>query len=489
MRLPWMCFPRTVLMRTAVVLVLAVGVILGAALFLFADQRTEALTALGGKNAAERVAGLVQAVEDSPENYRPQLLRSMESPGFRVGWGAAPLLQASDQELLGLPAQVARHLRDALPDREIRISAKPPGPPPMEFSGPPPDRRPEPEGLVPHPGDMPPPLSSPPWMRRAPPGDPASGMRMEPLLRISVRLNDESWLNVIAPLEPGETLWRGRFLGPLLAALLAVMVVALWAVRQATLPIARFARAAERLGVDVDAPPMAETGPREVRHAAQAFNQMQARIRRFVQDRTLMLAAISHDLRTPITRLKLRAEFVEDEEERTRMLADLDEMERMIASTLAFARDDAAHEERHPTDLATMMQGLTDDLLARGETASYSGPESLVIAARPIALKRAVANLLENAIKYGHCARVSLRHEPGQAVLSIDDDGPGIPEAQHERVFAPFVRLETSRNRGTGGTGLGLAVARAAVRAHGGDIHLSNRAEGGLTVTVSLPIT
>ncbi|MBC7905529.1 MAG: two-component sensor histidine kinase, partial [Rhodospirillaceae bacterium] len=198
--------------------------------------------------------------------------------------------------------------------------------------------------------------------------------------------------------------------------------------------------------------------------------------------RTQLLAAISHDLRTPITRMKLRAEFVEDEVERGKMLADLDEMERMIAATLAFARDDAAREDRRQVDVAALVQGLSEDL-----GAAYDGPDSLVLPARPMALKRAVANLIDNAVKYGAPARTYLTEDDGQVVITMDDSGPGIPEAEFERVFAPFVRLEASRNRETGGTGLGLSVARAAARAHGGDITLANRLEGGLRVHLSLP--
>jgi signal transduction histidine kinase len=224
-----------------------------------------------------------------------------------------------------------------------------------------------------------------------------------------------------------------------------------------------------------------------VRKAAVAFNVMQGRIRRFVEDRTQMLAAISHDLRTPITRLRLRAEFVDDDEQRAKMLADLEEMEGMIAATLAFARDDAAREPRVRVDVASLVQGLVEDMAAAGGAASYTGPDTLVAEARPSALKRAVANLVDNGAKYGGAVRAYLSESPDEVVVTLDDDGPGIPEADHERVFAPFVRLETSRSRDTGGTGLGLAVARAAARAHGGDIRLANRPEGGLRVTLTLP--
>lgn len=448
--------PDTLLGRTALVLVVAILMALAAALFMFADQRSEALAALGGRNAAERVASMVKLLEATQPDNRRATLHNMDTPGFRAGWGINPVV-ADPSEQGGIAGAVARHLQKTMEDHEIRVSTRPP-PDPPEMGG---------RGGGSHFRGM---------------GGNGFGFIHGPALRISVRLEDGSWLNVLSPLDGGEPLWRPRFLGSLLAALVAVTVAALWGVSRASRPFATFAAAAERLGVDVAAPPLAETGPREIRSAAHAFNVMQGRIRRFVEDRTLMLAAISHDLRTPITRMKLRAEFVEDDIERSKMLADLDEMERMIAATLAFARDDAAREDRRQVDVAVLVQGLAEDL--GGE---YTGPDSLVLPARPMALKRAVANLIGNAVKYGGTARASLAETDGQVVITIDDDGPGIPEVEFERVFAPFVRLEASRNRETGGSGLGLSVARAAARAHGGDIILANRPEGGLRVCLSLP--
>jgi len=452
--------PDTVVGRTALVLVAALALSLAAALAVFAVHRSEALMAQGVRNAAERVAGLAHLLEQENAGERALRLRSMETFGFRAGWGSEPLVGEAGEDEAGLSVAMGGELRRRLPNQEVRVSTRP-SPQPPGFG----------QVVGPGPG---------PGLRRTGFG---------PALRISVRLGDSSWLNVFAPLDPPEPLWRPHFLVPVLLSVLMVAAVALLAVRRATRPFATFAAAAERLGVDVAAPGLAEAGPREVRRAAHAFNVMQRRIRRFVDDRTQMLAAISHDLRTPITRLKLRAEFVEDDAERIRMLADLDEMEKMIAATLAFARDDAAHEDRRPTDVAALVQGLVDDLAATGARASYAGLDRLVLAARPMALKRAVANLLDNAVKYGHGARAALAEgEDGDVRLVVDDDGPGIPEADRERVFSPFVRLETSRSRDTGGTGLGLSVARAAIRAHGGDIRLDNRPEGGLRVIVTLPV-
>ncbi|CCG40499.1 sensor histidine kinase [Magnetospirillum molischianum] len=488
-------WPDTVLGRTALVLVLALLLSVASAVMLFESQRQEALEAIGGRNAAERVGGLVAIAEQTEPDRRHGTLRRLDTPRFRVGWGTHPVVE--NDESFGLAAFVRDTLKVGLEGREIRVSARP-GP----VGGPATgmfgwngrsrdDNRPPPP---PPPGDDPSLLGpgTEPLPSRRSESQRSSGFgrshhMIGPALRISVRLADGSWLNVLAPLDPGVSLWRPRFVAPLLLGLVLVTLAALIAVRKATLPFAVFAAAAERLGVDVGAPPMEVTGPREVRRAAHAFNVMQDRIVRFVQDRTQMLAAISHDLKTPITRLRLRAEFIEDDEQRGKMLADLAEMEQMIASTLAFARDDAAREPGQRLDLAAMVQGMLEDMEDMGLTCSYDGPDSLVIAARPVALKRAIANLLDNAVKYGGRAGVGLAVSGGEIRLTIDDDGPGIPADSRERVFAPFVRLETSRSRDTGGTGLGLAVARAAVRAHGGDIALANRAEGGLRVTLSLP--
>ena len=215
---------------------------------------------------------------------------------------------------------------------------------------------------------------------------------------------------------------------------------------------------------------------------------MQKRLRSFIEDRTQMLAAISHDLRTPITRMRLRAEFVEDEEQRDKMLRDLDEMEAMIAATLSFARDDATREERVQIDLADLLQSLCDQAAdGGGLTADYTGPRRLAMFGAPMALKRAFSNLIDNALKYGHAAHVALDAGEGEVVIAIADDGPGIPDNQLDKVFAAFYRVESSRSRETGGVGLGLAVVRSILRGHGGDIELANRPEGGLRATVTLP--
>jgi signal transduction histidine kinase len=299
---------------------------------------------------------------------------------------------------------------------------------------------------------------------------------------------NDVWLNARVLLNVGEP--QGQYLPFIWLTTISVIIglIAFWGVRRAIVPLSVFASAAERLGVDVNAAPLDEGGPSEVKRAAHAFNTMQTRLQRFIQDRTQMLAAISHDLRTPITRLRLRAEFVDDDSQRRKMLNDLDEMEAMISATLVFARDDAANETATEVDAAAIVASLCADQAASGRDVIYSGPDSLGLVARPLAFKRAINNFVDNAVKYGNRAVVIMVPHENDVSIYIDDDGPGIPVSDMERVFAPFIRLERSRSRETGGTGLGLTIARNAVRSMGGDVYLSNRPEGGLRVTISLPI-
>jgi signal transduction histidine kinase len=263
--------------------------------------------------------------------------------------------------------------------------------------------------------------------------------------------------------------------------------MAVIAARRLARPISTFARAAERFGVDSTAAPIAEGGPREIRIAIRAFNRMQERLRRYVNDRTQMLAAMSHDLRTPLNRLRLRAEFIEDSEQQRRMFADLEAMNLMIDQTLAFTRDDARREPRRLVDLGVLVEDICEDAADGGASVSYAGPRGVNVCCRPTALGRAVANLVDNAVKYAGAVQVRLLPGPDRVVISIEDQGPGIPPDECEKVFAPFYRLDGSRNSDTGGVGLGLSVARTIAREHGGDITLANRGNRGLCARVELP--
>ena len=304
---------------------------------------------------------------------------------------------------------------------------------------------------------------------------------------ICARLRDGRWVNFRTTRIDQPPPWAGKTLQ--LLGLLCVVVIGtgLLIARKTARSMADLAEAANRFGRGEDPPRLPERGPREVRETIRAINLMQERLHKHLQDRSRLLAAVSHDLRTPITTLRLRAEYIEDREMRERTLATLAEMEAILSATLGFARDEAADESARSTDLAALIQSLVDDHADLGGDVSYAGPDRLIGRCRPLSLKRALSNLIDNAVKYGGRVWVELREEDGRRVIQIDDDGPGIPEGQLEKVFEPFFRLEASRNRETGGTGLGLSVARTIVHAHGGTLHLSNRTEGGLRALIRLP--
>lgn len=270
---------------------------------------------------------------------------------------------------------------------------------------------------------------------------------------------------------------------PLCLGLLAYVVA-----RMATRPLGGLARAATALGGDINQPPLPESGPSEVRHAAVAFNVMQARIRNYVAERTEMFAAITHDLQTPLTRLRLRLEKVADEDLRDKLVADMSAMQGMIREglDLAMSLDTGGMMQR--VDLDSLLSSVCADAVDTGQDVTLKGQTCVSILAIPIALQRCVSNLIDNAVKYGGYARVTATREGNKAVIRVSDGGPGIPEAQMEKVFDPFYRVETSRSRETGGTGLGLTIARNIARKHGGTLVLRNALGGGLECTLTLPL-
>ncbi len=296
------------------------------------------------------------------------------------------------------------------------------------------------------------------------------------------------WLNMRTLVRTQPPTFEGLALASVIATAAVLVIIVVFTVRRTTRPLRELAGAAERFGRGEAVAPLSEHGPSDVRQTVVAFNAMQDRLKRFVDDRTRMLAAISHDLRTPITSLRLRAEMVDDAETREAMMRTLADMQTMVEATLSFAKDEATAEATRTVDLAALLDSLCDDLAAIGKDVTFSeSDEKLAIACRPTALGRALRNLIENAVNYGVAARVAVRRADDAVVIEIDDDGPGIAEADRARVFEPFIRLETSRSKQTGGIGLGLSIARTIIHAHGGEIALVNRAEGGLRATVTLP--
>jgi signal transduction histidine kinase len=306
-------------------------------------------------------------------------------------------------------------------------------------------------------------------------------------LRLSNAAPAQRWLVLTVP---ADLLRRPDLLRLLLwwgLSLVGAVPLSLFVARRLTAPIRRFSAAADRLGLDMAASPVPERGPAELRSAAAAMNAMQRRITRFVDDRTQMLAAISHDLRTPISRLRLRAEALPQGGERAPMIADLKRLEQMIAATLDFARDASATEARCRIDLASLVESLCQELADLGEDAVYRGPAYLEFTCRPVAVGRALRNIMENAVEYGGNAEATILDRGDAIEIAVRDHGPGIPDGEQERVFEPFYRLDRARSGSHDGAGLGLSIARNIARAHGGDVTLENRAEGGCLVTMRLP--
>jgi signal transduction histidine kinase len=448
---------------TVVLLALLVGQALSLAIF--ADERRLALRAVNREQVLSRTASLVRLLGETPADLHGRILDAASSGQLRFRLEGTSAVD---------PA-VPRHARNHLAQRLAELIGEAgQGPVLVEVRD---ERR----------------------LRNLvgfAPVDDATGharywrepRHAPPLaLLISVGLPGGAWLNAGTSFAPPPDWARPSLASLGLSAGLVALVVVL-AVRRIVRPMGRLAAAADALGRGEASPPLPEAGPLEVRRTTRAFNRMQERLRRFVDDRTRMLAAIGHDLRTPITSLRLRAELVEEEETRERMLATLDEMQRIVEASLAFAREEASPEATRVVDLAALVESVVADLSDLGGEASFEGAPRTAYACRPASLRRAVRNLVENALAYGHRARVRLEAKPDGLRVTVADEGPGIPEAMLERVFEPFRRLEDSRSRDTGGIGLGLTIARTIARGHGGDVTLRNRPEGGLEATLVLPV-
>lgn len=303
-----------------------------------------------------------------------------------------------------------------------------------------------------------------------------------------IEMSDASWLMFSPPIRSWGLDETTRYMVVVLLVLISTALVALITTRRLATPLQRFAEGARRFGMDFRAPPIEPIGPQEIRQAILAFNAMQAQLQHFIRDRTQMLAAISHDLRAPLTRMRLRGEFIDDAEQQQRLFRDVDEMQAMINSALDFFRDDARLEPATQFDLAELVHTLLDDYRDQGYDLAFSGPLRLVYFGRPLGLKRVLTNLLENAIKYGREPSIEMLAGAGEVRIKVLDRGPGLPESSLEHVFTPFFRMEGSRNKSTGGVGLGLSAARAIVLEHGGELKLRNRPSGGLQALMVLPV-
>ncbi|MDA7429199.1 ATP-binding protein [Primorskyibacter aestuariivivens] len=453
-------WPQSVGAQLLVMLLLALGISQGLSLLVFSDERDRAVRAALGYEAAGRAANVAQLLDQAPEGLRSQIVLAANSPLVRFWIDDSPAVDHDSHDAQGIADRLRRTLGD--PPREVLVEIH--------------DRT----DAVPGVEDVP---NSMRQMHAA-----MLAERTGPLeLAMSIQLASGDWLNVRSMFHRPVAQWLVSDIAALaIAAILVTFVAVVTAVRIVR-PMRKLANASDRAGKGEQLAALPESGPQELRDTVRAFNRMQARIRRFVSGRTRMLAALGHDLRSPLTAMRLRLELIDESEDRDRLEALVDEMQTMVEATLAFARGEAETEETVAVDLRDLLQKLVAE--TKGVRIDGLGEAAAVVArVRPVALKRALRNLIDNAVRYGENAEVGLLRDRDAAIISISDNGPGLPEDQLEAVFEPFRRLETSRSRDTGGTGLGLAIARTVIRAHGGEVTLQNRKAGGLKATVELPL-
>ena len=404
--------------------------------------------------SVEDVAAALEGVATPPQSAPALLVERRSSPPSATNNGhRRPAFRSEMARTLGVDAS--------------RIVVSQPGPGPLPFGIP--RHRPS------------------PWNR---PGT-RPGRAFEPLMfgqfAVGVRQNDGTWLVAHTKKTAGIDPWQQRLLLVFGLAILGVSPLAWIFSRRLTAPIVLLSAGAQRLGRDPNAPPLTiRGGSPEVVDAVAAYNEMQSRLQRYVSERTAMVAAIAHDLRTPLTRLRFRAERASPEL-RDLFESDIEQMDAMIAGALGFVRDTSPPTRRERLELSALVETAMDDAAQLGGRLSFNRLECVHVTGDPLALKRLVANLIDNALKFGGSATATVYPSEQMGVVRIEDDGPGIPEDQMKAVFEPFRRLETSRNRDTGGSGLGLAVVQAIAASHGGEVVLANRAGGGLAAELRLP--
>jgi signal transduction histidine kinase len=469
--------PRSLFGR--LMLVLASGLLLAQLLSAAINlaERDRLLLRARGTQQAQRIADVVKLLDSLGPAERERIVSVLSVPPLVLSLHDAPrgatAAEADTPQARIFTALLRNSLGD---DRELHVepagfdTAWPPGPGP--------GYRP---GMMDGPGMMGPGMmGSGPGMGRAP-------LHRGPVLRTEVRLRDGRWARFDSEVPQGAAGLPWRLALTLAVLLGAVLVLSFVAVRWITRPLHVLAQAAEALGKDIHRPALPEAGPLEIQQAARAFNTMQARLARFIEDRTRMLTAMSHDLKTPITRMRLRAELMDDEELRQRFEVDLKEMESMVTHTLEFMRGLGGNELRQPVDVMALLESLQSDNEAMGRTVLIEGQADRPYPAQVSLLRRCLGNLIDNAALYGGRVTVKVEDTAQWLTLRVLDEGPGLPESELENVFEPFYRLEASRSRETGGTGLGLAIARNIAQTYGGSITLRNRAPHGLEAVLALP--
>ena len=453
--------PQSLFGQTLVVLLagLVVSHLIGA--WVYTADREQAVRAVGGMAAAQRIANITQLMSEAPADWRDRLVTAVSDPTFRVTLSTAPLLPSTVADQNNAAIAIGNVLAEELKSWAQQIRVRLPG------------------------SDAAAPMMPGPHVMMMDGGMHVMGSWRD--LQVSVLLNDGQWLSFATMVPKTGPAVSWQFIVSMALMGLVVLVVSIWAIGRVTAPLAAFAQAATALGKNLKAEPVRESGTREVRQATRAFNDMQTRLIRLIEGRTRMLAAISHDLRTPLTLLRLRAESAPECEDREKMLATINEMNGMIGSVLDLARSDASLENRRPMDLTALVESIVDDMKDAGFPVTMQPSSGVIYECYGAALKRAVTNLIDNAVKYGRTARVAICEVPTLLKIIVEDEGPGIPEHELGRVTEPFYRVEESRSREGGGAGLGLAITVSVIEAHGGELKLANRREGGLRAEVRLP--
>jgi len=452
---------RSLRVQLVLLIIIALGVAQFVSLWLFADERSLAIRAALGFEAAGRAANVARLIEEAPADLRPSIIRAANSPLVRFDLGTKPLVQHSDHSDGGLVETRVRALLNDSYSRDIRVELH-------QIQG----------AILPLPN-----LSHEMTeMHLAMMRGELSAIEMN----LSISIAGGQWLNVSTRFERPPIQWPLYSMLTFGLTAMALLVAVSWFVMTGLLgPLRRLARASERLGRGEDIDALPERGPQEVRELTAGFNRMQDRLTRFVADRTRVLAALGHDLRSPLTAMRVHSEMVEEDETRESLVATVEEMQSMVEATLTFAKGLSGNEPMRDVDLQSFLEALRGDMVV--PFVLSDGPE-VTVRLRPNAIRRALRNVIENAVRYGGSATLGWISADGEIEISVTDRGPGIPTAELERVFDPFFRLEESRSLETGGHGLGLSIARSILRAQGGEISLANHPDGGLIATIRLPV-
>ncbi len=485
MRLIKKLWPQKLLTQMIVLVVLALLLAQGISTWLLSRAYQDQMIAHSERHFSRQFGAMIRLLEQAPAELHPAVLKAWKRPGvsYRFSQQLPPDLRDQPQRYQSREKRVIRLMERKLGDSyRGRITVRLELVPSNDRQHPPaPDarqslprreegfRRP---ALETH--------NSSPASRFRP-----RGMPLKQLM-LAVKLDNGQWFIAHSSAPDFSLLASRQTLNFVVIACVLVLLVVIFQIRKITRPLSSLAIAANNLGRGRKVEPLPEIGPSDVKETVTAFNRMNDRLQRFVSDRTRMLAALSHDLRTPMTSMRLRLELMEDSDEKQRLLQSLDEMQQMSEATLTFVRHSGDVEPTQTVDLTALVDSLVEDLCEIGMAVQCDSLTPVVMELRPVSIKRALRNLMENAVHYGDKARVNLSLDKNQAVISIIDSGPGIAESEKESVFEPFVRLEQSRNRQTGGMGLGLSIARQIIRSHGGELELVNL-QPGLKAVVTLP--